>query len=156
MRIPLIALAFAAAALLAGCEDVRRFSGEWVGTVSADPALRQPYDQGATARATVTHAARDRLDMTVTLPDHADPLRFQPIQRASADVLGELRLEGEPLRTYLGYLQPIGASPYLAVVSLFPEDRIALRVIRGPSEVYAIFSLARSPGRANERGPSAP
>jgi hypothetical protein len=71
-------------------------------------------------------------------------VRFEPIRHASDDALGDLRLDGEPLRTFLGFLRPPTGQPYLAVVSLFAEDRIDVRLIRGPDEAYGVFSLRRA------------
>jgi hypothetical protein len=93
-------------------------------------------------QATITAVSRRAIDMTIDLPPEG-PLPFQPIRHATDDVLGDLRLDGEPLRTFLGYLRPATGEPFLAVVSLFSEDRIEVRIIRGPDESYGVFSLAR-------------
>lgn len=147
-RMPLPGLLLPAAlmltlALAAGCEDLRRFSGDWVGTVSPDPALQLGFGPGAALRARVLSAGRHEIQLTVDLPG-TGPLPFAPIRHASNDTLGDLRLDGEPLRSYLGYLEPTGAPPFLTVVSLFPDDRIDVRIIRGPAEVYGVFSLRRA------------
>ena len=134
-------------ALAAGCEDIRRFEGEWQGPVAKDPAHQQGFDAGATLHATVVTASRRALQMTVVLPGQPAPLPFEPIRHASDDALGELRLDGEPLRTFLGYVRPTGEQPYLAVVSLFAEDRIDVRLIRGPDEAYCVFALRRPDSR---------
>lgn len=149
----MIARAALAVALAAGgatgCEDIRRFDGAWVGPIAADPTYQQGFSSGALARANVTEVSREQLRMTVALPERGGAvpveLPFVPIRRASGDALGDLRLEGEPLRTYLGFLEPPGAQPYLTVVSMFPDDRIVLRVIRGGDETYGLFSLRRAP-----------
>jgi hypothetical protein len=141
---PLLVAALAALFLGAGCEDIRRFEGVWVGPVSADPAHQQGFAQGAFLRATVGTVSRTRIELTIDLPQEGVALPFEPIRHASDDALGELRLEGEPLRTFLGFVRPSGAQPYLAVVSLFGEDRIDVRMIRGPDEAYGVFSLKRA------------
>jgi hypothetical protein len=130
--------------LAGGCEDIRRFEGVWVGPVSADPAHQQGFGEAAFLRATVGPVSRTSIDLTFDLPEGGAPLRFEPIRHASDDALGDLRLEGEPLRTFLGFLRPPGAQPYLAVVSLFAEDRIDVRIIRGPDEAYGVFTLRRA------------
>jgi hypothetical protein len=144
----------AAAALvlaIAGCEDIRRFEGVWVGPVSADPAHQQGFTSGAFLRATVGSVSRTQIQLTVDVPQQPGPLTFEPIRHAADDVLGELRLEGDPLRTFLGFLRPADGVPYLTVVSLFAEDRIDVRIIRadprvvgGPEDTYGVFSLRRS------------
>jgi hypothetical protein len=128
--------------LAAGCEDIRRFEGVWTGPVSADLRHRQGIADGTVMRAMVATVSRRGIDVTLDWGAEG-ALPFQPILHAADDALGELRLEGEPLRTYLGYLTPPGAAPYLAAVSIFSEDRIDVRVIRGPDETYAVFSLRR-------------
>jgi hypothetical protein len=152
MRVPvaaptpsaLLAAVCTALALLsvAGCEDIRRLEGEWSGPVSGDPAHRQGFSADALMRATVSTVSRRAIEMTIELPPEA-PLRFQPIRHATDDVLGDMRLDGEPLRTFLGYLRPATGEPFLAVVSLFSEDRIDVRIIRGPDETYGVFALRR-------------
>jgi hypothetical protein len=131
-----------ALAVLVGCEDIRRMEGTWAGPVSADPAHRQGFAADALMRATVTSVSRRSIQMTVELPPQP-PLPFEPIRHAADDVLADLRIDGEPLRTFLGYLRPAGAEPFLTVVSLFSEDRIDVRVIRGPDETYGVFALRR-------------
>jgi hypothetical protein len=139
-----VTIALALALLGAGCEDIRRFEGLWVGQVSADPAHQQGFGADAFLRATVTSASRTSIAMSIDLPQQSGPLAFAPIRHAADDALGDLRLDGEPLRTFLGYLQPPMGAPYLAVVSLFAEDRIDVRLIRGPDEAYGVFSLRRT------------
>jgi hypothetical protein len=145
VRVPL-GLVLAGALLTAGCEDIRRFEGDWQGSVSADPAHQQGFGAGAPLHATVSAVSRRGISMTIQLPNQT-ALPFEPIRHASDDALGELRLDGEPLRTFLGYLRPAGDQPYLTVVSLFAEDRIDVRLIRGPDEAYGVFSLRRSEAR---------
>jgi hypothetical protein len=130
--------------LAAGCEDIRHFEGVWVGSVSADPAHQQGFGDAAFLRATVISVDRIAVRMTVDLPGQGAPLPFEPIRHAADDALGDLRLEGEPLRTFLGYVRPPAEVPYLVVVSLFAEDRIDVRVIRGPDETYGVFTLHRA------------
>jgi hypothetical protein len=137
------ACALAVALLAGGCEDIRRFSGTWAGPISADPVHQLGYGPDAVLRAEIGAVTRTQLEGTVDLPGPAGPVPFEPIRGAAQDALGELRIEGEPLRTYLGYLRPAGEAPYLCVVSLFSEDRIDVRAIRGPDEIYGVFSLRR-------------
>src|SRR4051794_27912253 len=126
-----------------GCEDIRRFEGEWNGPVSGDPAHHVGFEPTAAMHASVASVSRRSIELTLALPPEP-ALPFLPIRHASDDALGELRLDGEPLRTFLGYLQPATGAPLLTVVSLFSEDRIDVRVIRGPEETYGVFSLRRT------------
>lgn len=142
-RIPLVALA--ALAFATGCEDIRRFDGAWTGSVAADPAHQQGFTPTARLRATVEGVTRRSLDLTLELPDGGGVAAFEPIKHAADDVLGEMRLNGEPLRTFIGYSRPATGTPYLTFVSLFAEDRIEVRLIRGPDEAYGVFALDRVP-----------
>jgi hypothetical protein len=58
-------------------------------------------------------------------------------------VLADVHFAGEPLRTFFGFVNPPGEPPYLTVVSLYSEDRVEVRLIRGPDEAYAVFALSR-------------
>ncbi len=147
MRISLARRALPAVALLvwaAGCEALGQFSGTWQGPVSPDPAQQQGFGHDAVLRATVGAVTRSQIELSVQLPGTATAAAFAPIRYAAGDALGEMRIDGDPLRSYLGYVQPTGESPYLTVVSLFADNRIDLRLIRGPEEVYGVFSLRRS------------
>ena len=141
MRVPLVV---ALLLLAGGCEDIRRFEGTWVGPVSADPAHQQGFGSASFLRATVKSVSRTSIDLSMELPEAGTSVPFEPIRHASDDVLGDLRLDGEPLRTFLGFLRPAAGQPFLAVVSLFAEDRIDVRLIRGPDEAYGVFSLRRA------------
>jgi hypothetical protein len=139
---------------LAGCEDLRQFAGTWDGQVASDPQHRVGFEEGARLRAFVGGARRSQLDLALQLPGRGQLVdnpqacpgcvRFESIQHASDDVLGDVRLAGEPLRTYFGFVTPVGEPPFLAVVSLFGEDRVEVRLIRGAHDVYGVFYLARN------------
>jgi hypothetical protein len=140
------------AALAGGCADLRHFEGEWEGVVSPDPAHQRGFSPGARLHATIFCSTRDRLALDLTLPGAGtEPVPFRPIKGASADALGELTFAGDPLRAHLGFVGAPGAEAYLAVVALFPEERIAIRLIRGPEESYGVFTLARELGPEKPR-----
>jgi hypothetical protein len=40
------------------------------------------------------------------------------------------------------------------VVSLYPEDRLDVRLVRGPDEVYGVFSLRRERPAGDAGAPS--
>ncbi len=94
--------------------------------------------------ASVGSVNRAHIDMTVQLPGDSTALPFEPIRGAAGDSLGDMRLDGDPFRSYFGYVQRPGESPILAVVSLFAHDRIDLRLIRGADEIYGVFLLGRA------------
>ena len=126
----------------AGCQDLREYSGDWTGELSSDPALAHGFAPGTLISANVSAASRDGIELVATWESHSAP--FVPIRRASGDVLSEVQLPGEPLRTFFGFVQPPGEAAYLSIVSLFPENRLELRLIRGADEAYGVFSLRRT------------
>jgi hypothetical protein len=132
---------------LAACEDLREYAGPWTGEISADPHLAHGFVAGTTISAEVTAVNRDNVALTLTLQPGGQALPFIPIRRASGDVLADVQLPGEPLRTFFGFVQPPGESPLLTVVSLFPENRLEVRLIRGADDAYGVFSLRRAPRR---------
>lgn len=142
-------LFLALGALMAtGCEDLRQFSGQWSGRVSPDPNHQHGFDPMARLDATVGAVSRYGIDLTLTLPGATDPSRFELIRYAAQDVLADMRLPGDPLRTYLGFIRATGQDPILTVVSLYAEGRIEIRLIRGAEATYGVFMLER-PGAEN-------
>jgi hypothetical protein len=141
----LAALALGAALTASGCEDLRQFAGGWAGEISRDPQHQHGFAPGAVVAARIASATRYGIDMTITLPGESGALRFEPIRHAAGDVLADVRLPGEPLRTFLGFVSPASQAPYLTIVSLYAEDRLEIRLIRGPNEVYGVFALSRLP-----------
>ena len=129
--------------LAAGCEDLRQFSGQWSGRISPDPNHQHGFDPMARLDADVGSVSRYGIDLTLTLPGATDPSRFELIRYAAQDVLADLRLPGDPLRTYLGFIRATGQDALLAVVSLYAEGRIEVRLIRGAQATYGVFLLER-------------
>lgn len=131
---------------LAACQDLRGYSGPWVGTVSPDPQLHAGFVEGAALRLDIAAVDRQDLEASVTLPNDAGATRFELIRHASADVLGDMQVDGDPLRSYLGYLRPAaepGAEGYLSIVTLLSDNHVTVRVIRGAEETYGVFRLRR-------------
>ena len=137
-----LGVALFALGLLAACQDLREFSGEWAGGISPDPVLAHGFVPTATVSLDLQVANRDEITTLVTI-EGAPAAPFVPIKRAAGDVLGDVQLQGEPLRTVFGFIEPQGQRPYLAVLSLFPENRVELRLIRGTDEAYGVFALRR-------------
>ena len=79
----------------------------------------------------------------VVLPGRLGQHRFLPVRGAQGDALADLSHPGDPLRAYLGFVEPPGEAPMLLVVSLHTHDRVEVRVIRGPEELYGVFQLGR-------------
>jgi hypothetical protein len=140
LRVPaLLGLSLVAAL---GCQDLREYAGDWSGEISSDPALAHGFEPGTSLSVGITEVGRDHVAFVATWNGRSAP--FVPIRRAAGDSLSEMQLPGEPLRTFLGFVEPPGESPYLTVMSLYPENRIELRLIRGADEAYGVFSLRRT------------
>lgn len=88
-----------------------------------------------------THAFRGHLAITNLID--AD---LQSIAGAEADVLSGLTFSGSPQRVYLSFVATTdGGGEAMAVIALYDENRIEIRVLRGGSQpLYGIFTLAQA------------
>jgi hypothetical protein len=141
------ALVLAALALaLAACNDLRDFRGAWSGArVGDNPALRVGVATEATARLTVDALDRHGLAGTLDVDGVATAAAFASLPGAEADALAGLRFDGAPLRVYLGFVATTdGGGEALAMVALYDDDRLEVRLLRGGDRpLYAIFALRR-------------
>ncbi len=125
-------LAFAAA--LVACADVRDYRGTWT---SSDATLQI-----------------DQLDLhgiagSLSIPAQrtvAAELRASTMLQG--DALATMTFAGSPLHVYLAYFDvQDGCSEALAVISLYENRRIELRVLRGASascsELFAAYMLVQ-------------
>ena len=131
---------------LAACTDVREFDGAWAGARVGDtPAVRVGIAGDATARLTI--AAVDRFGLTGTLDvtGLCAGAAVAPLAGAEADRLASLTFDGAPLRVYLSLVATVdGGGDVLAVIALYDDGRVEVRLIRGGAQpVYAIFDLRR-------------
>jgi hypothetical protein len=140
------------ALLAAGCNDVRDFRGTWeghrvgddpalfvgsFGTVAGQPSLEPP--------AVVTLSALDRHGLHGHLSiGGAIDTPIDSLPGAEADVLAGITFDGAPLRAYLAFVAVGEGGDAMAIVSLYEDDRVDLRLLRGGSSpLYAIYSLGR-------------
>ena len=147
-RTPAIAfvLAVAVGVALAACNDLRDVRGAWQGVrVGDNPALRVGVATDATATLAVDGIDRHGLSATLTVPALIDGVRFASVPGAEADALAGLSFDGAPLRVYLGFVATVdGGGDALAMVALYDDDRLELRLLRGGTQpLYAIFALHR-------------
>lgn len=129
------------------CNDVRAYEGTWSGKRVGDtPVLRVGVADDATATLAIdgidTHGMRGRLSISGLVTD-AD---VASIAGAEADVLSGITFNGSPQRVYLSFVAlPDGGGEALAVIALYDEKRIEVRVLRGGAvPLYAIFALAQA------------
>lgn len=142
---PLVRALLAVAMITLGaCTDVREYDGRWSGPRVGDaPALQLGVAHDATA--TLTIAQVDRLGLTGTLDvtGLCVGAAVAPLAGAEADRLASLTFAGAPLRVYLANVVTIdGGGDALAMIALFDDRRVEVRLIRGGARpVYAIFDL---------------
>ena len=127
---------------LAGCNDLRDFRGAWAGARVGDAAVLRV---GAGERASLAidsidaHGLSGRLAIDGLLPEQA----FESLPGAEADVVANMTFAGAPLRVFLAFVPiPDGGGEALALIALYDDHRVEVRVLRGGSSpLYAIFAL---------------
>jgi len=131
----------------AACSDVRAYEGTWIGKRVGDtPVLRVGIASDANATLAIegidTHGMRGELSID-GLVTNAEVVS---VEGAEADVLSGITFGGSPQRVYLAFVSlPDGGGEALAVIALYDEKRIEVRVLRGgPSPLYGIFALAQT------------
>jgi hypothetical protein len=141
-----ITLAVAALGAAAGCNDLRDFRGTWTGARVGEAAiLRVGIPDAAQATLDITAVDLQGLTATLAVTGLVTAAPLEPIPGAEADVLSGLTYDGSPLRVYLGFV-PVddGAGAATAVVSLYDDDRVEVRLLRGgAAQLYGIFALER-------------
>ena len=131
---------------LAACNDLRDFRGAWTGArVGDNPALRVGVESAATAHLTLARVDRHGLAGTVDVDGVVAAAPLASLPGAEADALAGLSFDGAPLRIYLGFVATVdGGGDALAMVALYDDDRVELRVLRGGARpIYGIFALHR-------------
>lgn len=130
----------------AGCNDLRDFRGSWQGPRVGDAAaLRVGVADAARATLQIDAVDLHGLTGTLSIDGLVTAAPVSPVPGAEADVLAGLTYDGAPLRVYLGFA-PVddGQGGATTVVSLYDEDRVEVRVLRGdPAPIYGIFALDR-------------
>jgi hypothetical protein len=127
--------------LLAGCNDLRDFRGTWEGPRVGDVEVLRV---GAGDRASL---AIDRIDAHGLagrlVIDEQPEQPFQSLAGAEADAVANMTFAGAPLRIYLAFVPiPDGGGEALALIALYDDHRIEVRVLRGGTRpLYAIFAL---------------
>lgn len=135
------------AILLTSCTDVRDFDGTWTGARVGDaPALRVGVTADATADLDITTIDKHGLAGRLTVDGVVDDAAFSSVEGAEADVLAGVTFAGSPLRVYLAFVPTSdGAGDALAVIALYDDDRLELRLLRGgATPVYGVFALRPS------------
>jgi hypothetical protein len=150
-RLAILLLGLAASVGAAGCVDVRDFSGTWSGGVLGEDAVRQGFAKEVAADPLVlSDVDLHALDAVLTTSDGKfASTRLQRVQKFSSDVLASLSFDGDPIRSYLLFGRLASEStgaPAMVFVSLFGDEHVEVRVIRG-NDLFGVFHLRR---RADE------
>ncbi len=139
-------IAATVALALAACNDLRDFRGGWEGPRVGDtPALRVGIDGAARAQLAIASLDPHGLTGSLSIDGLVTTAALAPLAGAEADALAGLTFDGGPLRTYLAFVPTTdGGGDVLAVVALYDDERIEVRLLRGGGQpVYAIFDLRR-------------
>lgn len=133
-------------ALLAGggCEDIRTFDGSWVGLRVGGPEVNRGFGEVVEAQLTIETASLDAFAAELTTSDGLiEGARLVSVPQVQADSLAGLTFWGSPLRVYLAFAPTRdGGGEALALVGLFPDERVELRLMRGGlAPRYGVFSL---------------
>jgi hypothetical protein len=129
---------------LAACSDVRDYEGTWEGPrVGAAAPLQVGVATDATASLTIEQVDKHGLAGRLTVDGIADDVAITSVEGAEADVLAGVTFAGSPLRVYLAFAPATdGGGDALAVIALYDDDRIEVRLLRGgATPLYAIFVL---------------
>lgn len=145
MRLATLAILALLGLVGAGCNDLRDFRGPWAGDrVGEAPDLL--VGPGTRAHLAIhdidAHGIGATLAVDGLLPDQV----IQSLYGAEADALANLTFAGSPLRVFLAFVPvPDGGGDALAVIALFDDRRIEVRLLRGgTTPLYAIFALAEA------------
>ena len=137
-----------AGCLLVACTDVREFRGTWHGArVGADPVLRVGLASDANATLSIDQIDAHGFKGTLTVDGLVQNTFVESVPSAEADVLAGITWSGSPLRVYMGFFAvPDGRGDALAMVALYDDRRVELRVLRGGAmPLYGIFALSEGP-----------
>jgi len=135
------------ALVLAACTDVHDFRGSWSGPRVGDNAVvRAGGPPSSTATLTIDQVDSNGISGTVAAEGMIPQASFHSLAGAEADVLSNMTFTGSPLRVYLSFVDTTdGGGAALAVIALYPNRRVELRVLRGnPLPLYGIFTLAEA------------
>lgn len=128
------------------CTDVRAYDGAWAGPRVGDaPELRAGLASDATATLQLDAIDRRGIAGRLSVDGIVDDAAIASVAGAEADALAELTFAGSPLRVYLAFAATTdGGGDALAMIALYDDDRVELRVLRGGDRpLYGVFALRR-------------
>lgn len=150
--------------VLVACSDLRDFQGQWSGSrvgVALQPGKPGQPDVNVlalnvpdrTAILTIDQISSHGLTARLMIEDLLPETALTSIPGVEADVLSGITFSGAPLRVYLAFVPvPDGAGDALAIVALYDDHRVEVRLLRGgsmPHQLYGIYTLtAKTAGAA--------
>jgi len=129
---------------VAACNDVRGYEGSWTGErVGDSPVLRVGFGDDVAAALEIASVDKHGLAGTLSVDGVIDAAPIASVEGAEADVLAGMTFSGSPLRVYLAFAAASdGGGDALAVIALYDDDRVELRLLRGgPTPLYGVFAL---------------
>jgi|RhiMetdeSRZDD1v2_1073273.scaffolds.fasta_scaffold1576761_1 hypothetical protein len=133
-------------AAVAACSDLRDYRGAWQGhRIGDSPALRVGLPEAVDATLTISGIDHHGMRARLTVPGVIGDAGVESLAGAEADALSGMTFPGDPLRVYLSFVATTdGGGDVLAVIALYDDDRVELRVLRGGAQpVYGVFALDR-------------
>jgi hypothetical protein len=130
-----------------GCSDLREFRGDWSGPRVGDtPLVRVGVGETARARLAIDDIDAHGLRGSLSIDGIVSATPLESLAGAEADALADMTFAGAPLRVYLSFVAiPDEGGEALALVALFDDHRIEVRVLRGgTTPLYAIFALTET------------
>lgn len=129
--------------VLVACSDLRDFRGTWSGPRVGDARPLAVNVRDGNAILSIdrvdSHGLAARLEVDGLVPETP----IASIEGAEADVLAGITFSGAPLRVYLAFAPvPDGRGDALAIIALFDDRRVEVRLLRGgATPLYGIFAL---------------
>jgi hypothetical protein len=132
--------------LASACNDVRGFEGTWTGPrVGSARPLDVNVAPNATATLEIDQVDLHTISGELSIDGVVANAPFSSIAGAEADVLSGITFDGSPSRVYLTFVDiPDGNGQALAVIALYDDKRVEVRVLRGGTQaLYGIFALTQ-------------
>jgi len=128
---------------LVACNDLRDFRATWQGARVGDAAVLR-VGAGDTATLVIDAIDGHGLHGTLAVAGLVTETELTSLPGAEADALSDLTFAGSPLRAYLAFVAvPDGGGDAMAIVALYDDHRVELRILRGGMKpLYAIYQLA--------------
>lgn len=134
--------------LVAGCTDLRDYTGTWRGNIVRSEYLRHGFDSDTSVVLTVESIDRSTMTGHLRLTPSQDSTSgfdatLIPVVEAENDALGDMDFDGDPLSTYIFFVPAADTSEAsaLVILSAHSGDRMEMRILR--HDLYGVFKLRK-------------